>query len=89
MEAVAYAVCAKGPAHEGIGEERLAADADRWRHLTAADVEFAIVGETGEHVRGRIDRKRRMAGCRDWMRRHPESRAVQEIAQFEAALARD
>ena len=37
MEAVAYAVCAKGPAHEGIGEERPADDVDRWWHLTGAE----------------------------------------------------
>ena len=89
MEAVAYAVCAKGPAHEGIGDERLAADVDRWWHLVAAERECAVIVETGESVGGRIDRNRRMAGCRDWMRRHPESRTVQETARFEAALPRD
>ncbi|MDE0380713.1 MAG: hypothetical protein OXI20_15860 [Rhodospirillales bacterium] len=48
-----------------------------------------MIDETGDHVGGRIDRKRRMAGCRDWMRRHPESRAVQETARLGARLVRD
>ena len=38
-EAVARAVCAKMLAHDGISEEKLAADVDMWWHLVAAELE--------------------------------------------------
>jgi len=47
MEVVARAVCAKGLAGDGMGEEQLAGDADMWRHPTAAERECGVVDETG------------------------------------------
>ena len=41
-----------------------------------------------EAVGGQMDWKRKMAGYRDWMRRHPESRAVWETARYGAPLPR-
>ena len=74
----ARAVCAKMLAGDDISEEKLAADVDMWWHLVAAELECGIIDETGEYVGGDIDWERKMAGYRDWMRRHPESRAVWE-----------
>ena len=89
IEAVARAVCAKMLAHDGIGEEELGADVDMWWHLVAAELECGVIDETGEYVGGEIDGKRKMDGYRDWMRRHPESRAVWETARFGAPLTRN
>ena len=55
----------------------------------AAEVECGEIDESGEYVGGEIDRERKMAGYRDWMRRHSESRAVWETARFGAPLPRD
>ena len=89
IEAVARAVTARRLAHDGIGEERLAVDVDMWWHLTAAELECGVIDETGEYVGGEIDWKRKMDGYRDWMRRHPESRAVWETARHGAPLPRN
>ena len=89
IEAVARAVTAKRLGHDGISEEKLAADVDMWWHLTAAELECGVIDETGEYVGGEIDWKRKMDGYRDWMRRHPESRAVWETARYGATLPRN
>ena len=57
-----------------------------WRHLTAAEFECGIIDETGEYVASEINWRRKMDGYHDWMRRHPESRAVWEKAHFGASL---
>ena len=67
-------------------EEQLAANVDMWWHLTAAELECGVIDETGEYVGGKIDWKRKMDGYRDWMRRHPGSRAVWETARFHTAV---
>ncbi len=88
IEAVARAVCAKRLAHRDTSEEQLAAEVDMWWHLIAAELECGVIDETGEYVGGEIDWKRKMDGYRDWMRRHPGSRAVWETARFGAPLLR-
>ncbi len=55
----------------------------------AAELECGVIDETGEYVGGEIDWKRKMDGYRDWMRRHPESRAVWETARYGAPLPRN
>ncbi len=89
VEAVARALCAKMLAHDGVTEEQLAVDVDMWWHQVAAELECGVIDETGEYVGGEIDWKRKMDGYRDWMRRHPESRAVWETARFGAPLPRN
>ena len=89
IEAVARAVCAKRLAHDGVSGEQLADDGDMWWHLVAAELESGVIDETGEYVGGEIDWKRKMDGYRDWMRRHPESRAVWETARYGAPLPRN
>ena len=89
IEAVARVVCANRLAHDGISEKQLATDVDMWWHLTAAELECGVIDETGEYVGGEIDWKRKMDGYRDWMRRHPESRAVWETARYGAPLSRN
>ena len=89
IEAVARAVCAKRLAHDGVSEEQLAADVDMWWHLVAAELESGVIDETGGYVGGEIDWKRKMDGYRDWIRRHPESRAVWESAGYGAPLPRN
>ena len=84
IEAVARAVCAKRLADEDISKEQLAADVDMWWHLTAVELECGVIDETGEYVGGKFDLKRKMAGYRDWMRRHPERRVAWETARFGA-----
>ena len=86
LEAVARAVCAKKLAHDGISEEQLAVDVDMWWHIVAAELESGIIDETGQYVDGEIDWERKMACYRDWMRRHPGSRAVWETARYGAPL---
>ena len=88
IEAVARALTAKRLGYDGIGEEKLAADVDMWWHMTAAELECGVIDETGEYV-GDIDWKRKMAGYRDWMDRHPASRAVWETARHGAPLPRN
>ena len=63
-------------------------DVAMWWHLTAAELECGVIDETVEYVGGEIDWKRKMDGYRDWMRHHPESRAVWETARFGAPLPR-
>ena len=75
IEAVSYAVCAKTLAHDGVSEEQLAADVDMSWHMVAAELECRVIDESGDSVGGEIDWERKMDGYRDWMRRHPESRA--------------
>ncbi len=81
LKAVARALCAKTLAHDSISEEQLAADVDMWWHRVAADLESGIIDET--------DDDRNLAAYRDWMRRHPASRAVWETARFGAPLPRN
>ena len=81
IEAVARAVYAKRLAHDGVSEEQRAADVEMWWHLVAAELESGVIDETGEYVGGEMDWKRKMDGYRDWMRRHPESRAVWKTAR--------
>ena len=89
IEAVARALTAKRLGYDGIGEEKLAADVEMWWHMTAAELECGVIDETGEYVGGEIDWKRKMAGYRDWMDRHPASRAVWETARHGAPLPRN
>ena len=89
IEAVARAITAKRLGHDGISEEKLVADVDMWWHTSAAELECGIIDETGEYAGGAIDWKRQMAGYRDWMDRHPASRAVWETARYGAPLLRD
>lgn len=89
IEAVARAVCAKMLARNDISEEKLAANVDMWWHLVAAELECGIIDATGEYVGGDIDWEGKMVGYRDWMRRHPVSRAVWETARFGAPLPRE
>ena len=89
IEAVARALCAKMLAHDGVTEEQLAIDVEMWWHQVAAELECGVIDETGEYVGGQIDWKRKMDGYRDWMRRHPGSRAVWETARFGAPLPRN
>ena len=86
IEAVARAVCAKRLAHDGISEELPAADVEMWWRLAATELECGVIDETGEYAGGKIDWKRKMDGYSDWMRRHPESRAVWETARYGASL---
>lgn len=88
IEAVVRAVCARRLADDDKSKEQLVADVDMWWHLIAAELECGVIDETGEYVGGKIDWKRKMDGYRDWMRRHPASRAVWEIARFGAPLPR-
>ena len=88
IEAVARAVCAKRLARDGKSEETLAAEVDMWWHLVAAELEAGVTDDTGEFVGGDRNWKRKMDGYRDWMLRHPESRAVWETARFGAPLSR-
>ena len=90
IEAVARAITAKRLAHDGISEEQLAADVDMWWHACAAELKCGVIDETGDYVGGKLHRERALAGYRDWMDRHPASRAVWEpgLAQdFLASLA--
>ena len=87
IEAVARAVCGKDLADEDKSDEQLAHEIDMYWHIMAAELEAGISDESGE-IRGEIDWKRKMASYRDWMRRHPESRAVWETARFGAPLPR-
>ena len=48
IEAVARAIAAKQLGHDGISEEKLAADVDMWWHLIAAELECGVIDETGE-----------------------------------------
>ena len=80
-EAVARGVCAKMLAHDSVTEEQLAADVDMWWHQVAAELKCGVIEETGEFVGGKSDVKRKMARYPDWMRRHPETRAVWETAR--------
>ena len=89
IDAVARAVCAKMLTHDGVSEEKLAADVDMWWHPMAAELESRVIDESGEYVGGEIDWERKMAGYRDWMRRPPESRAVWETARYGTPLPRD
>ena len=89
IEAVARAVTAKRLGHDGVSEEKLAADVDMWWHMSAAEFECGVIDEPGEYVGGKIDWERKMAGYRDWMDRHPASRAVWETAWYVAPLARN
>ena len=89
IEAVARAITAKRLGHDGISEEKLAADVDMWWHMSAAELECGVIDETGEYVGGEIDWKRKMDGYKDWMDRHPASRAVWETARYGAPLARN
>ena len=88
IEAVARALCAKMLAHDGVTEEQLAVDVDMWWHQVAAELECGVIDETGKNVGGEIDWKRKMDGYRDWMLRHPGSRAVWETARFGSPLPR-
>ena len=88
IEAVARAICAKRLEHDEWGEEKLAFEVDMFWHLVAAELEAGVVDETGEFVGGELAWKRKMEGYRDWMRRHPESRAVWKTARFGAPLPR-
>ena len=89
IEAVARAICAKKLAHDGKSEGTIAADVDMWWHMVAVELEAGVIDETGEVVGGELDWKLKMDGYRDWMRRHPESRAVWETARYGAPLPRD
>ena len=89
IEAVARAVCAKRLAHDAVSEDQLAGDVDMWWHLVAAELESGVIDETGEYAGREINWKRNMDGYRDWMRRHPESRAVWENARYGAPLPRN
>ena len=89
LEAVARAITAKRLGHDGISEEQLAADVDMWWHMSAAELECGVIDETGEHVGGEIDWKRKMDGYKDWMDRHRASRAVRETARHGAPLPRN
>ena len=89
LEAVARALCAKKLAHDGISEEQLAADVDMWWHCVAAELESGVIDETGEYVGGEFGHERNLAAYRDWMDRHPASRAVWETARFGAPLPRN
>ena len=84
VETVAWAVTAKQLGHDGIGEEKLAADIYVWWHMTAAELECGVIDETGEYVGDEIDWMRKMDGYHDWMRRHPASREVWETARYRA-----
>ena len=75
MDAVTRAVYAKMLAGDDISEEKFAADVDLLWHLVAAKLEYRVIDETVE-----IDWERKVAGYRDWMRRHPESRAAEDGA---------
>ena len=88
IQAVARALCAKMLAHDGVTEEQLAADVDMWWRQVAAELECGVIDETGEYAGGEIDWKRKMDGYRDWMLRHPRSRAVWETARFGSPLPR-
>ena len=68
---------------------KVAADVDMWWRLVAAELESGVIDETGGYVGGEIDWKRKMDGYRDWMRRHPASRAVWETARYGAPLLRN
>ena len=59
----------------------------RW-HLAAAGMECGVIDESVGYVSGEIERKLKMDGYRDWMRRHPESRAVWETARHGVPLHR-
>ena len=89
LEAVARALCAKRLAHDGISEEQLAADVDMWWHRVAAELESGVIDETGEYVGGEIDHERNLAAYRDWMDRHPASRAAWETARYGAPVPRN
>ena len=90
IEAVARAVTAKRLRHGGKSAEQLAADVDMWWHMSAAaELECGVIDETGEYDGGEIDWERKMAGYRDWMDRHPASRAVWETARYGAPLPRN
>ena len=52
-------------AHDGIGNEELATDVDKWWHMVATDLECGVIDETGDYVGREIDWKRKMDGCRD------------------------
>ena len=88
IEAVARAVCAKVLAGYDESEEKLAGEGEKYWHIVAAELEAGIIDETGEYV-GALDWTRKMDAYRDWMRRHPESRAAWETARFGAPLPRD
>ena len=87
IEGVARAVCAKVLARDGKSDEKLAAEVDMYWHIVAAELESGIIDETGEYV-GARDWTKKMDAYRDWMRCHPESRAVWETARFGAPLPR-
>ena len=89
IEVVARAICAKRLERDEWSEERLAFEVDMFWHLVAAELEAGVVDETGEFVGGELAWKRKMEGYRDWMRRHPESRAVWETARYGAPLPRN
>ena len=89
IEAVARAITAKQLGHDGKSAEKLAADVDMWGHMSAAELECGVIDETGEYVGGEIDWKRKMDGYKDWMDRHPLSRAVWETARYGAPLPRN
>ena len=84
IEAVARAICAKLLAREGRNDETPAAEVDTYWHIVAAELEAGIIEETGEYVGELLDWTRKMDVYRDWMRRHPESRAVWETVRFGA-----
>ena len=85
---VARAITAERLAHDGISEEQLAADVEMWWHACAAELECGVIDETGEYVGGKLGWERALAGFRDWMDRHPASRAVWETARYGAPLPR-
>ena len=64
---VARAVCAKRLVDYDISEEDLAAAVDTWWRLSAAELEFGLIDETGECVGDKTDCKRKTAatanGC--------------------------
>ncbi len=82
MEAVARAICSKTLARAGKSEEELAFEVDMYWHIVAAEMEAGVIDETGEVVGSEMDWKRKMEFYRDWMRRHPESRAVWETVRY-------
>ena len=88
IETVARAMCAKMLERDEWSEERLAFEVDMFWHIVAAELEAGFIDETGEVVGGEVDWKRKMDVYRDWMRRHPESRAVWETARFGEPLPR-
>ena len=61
--------------YECKGDERLGAEVEMYRHIVSEELEAGLIYETDEYV-GELDWPRKMEAYRDWMRRHPKSRAA-------------